>query len=463
VPDALATLANAAGKITRLGLQVAGRGATALPGLVTLQLDPDYIAALTRSLPHGVVLVSGTNGKTTTSRMLADVTRSAGWSPIHNRSGSNLERGIAGALLADSSWRAEPRGDVGLFEVDEASLPRVLRRITPGVVVVTNLFRDQLDRYFEIDQLAKRIGDAVAELDPKTILVLNADDPIVAFLGTRHRGSVVYFGVDDPSVGGKVPQTISDATRCPRCKQPLQYERVILAHEGEWSCPSCGLARPARDVAALRVRLGPSSSEIDLRLPVASAFDPVVVPLPGLYNAYNALAAIAAARALDIALPTAARAIAAFHPAFGRLEQLPVDGRLVRLVLVKNPAGFNAAIGALLETGRTPRLLAALNDRDADGRDVSWIWDADFESLAPAIEHAVATGIRSRDLANRLKYAGVPRERIEVVDDWAGAIDRAVGGVPQGGELVVIATYTAMLALRGELARRGHVAPFWED
>ncbi|HYR93622.1 MAG TPA: MurT ligase domain-containing protein [Methylomirabilota bacterium] len=463
MPDALATLANAAGKITRLGLQVAGRGATALPGLVTLQLDPDYITALTRSLPHGVVLVSGTNGKTTTSRMLADVTRAAGWSPIHNRSGSNLERGIAGALLADSSWRAEPRGDVGLFEVDEASLPRVLRRITPGVVVVTNLFRDQLDRYFEIDQLARRIGDAVAELDPKTILVLNADDPIVAFLGTRHRGTVVYFGVDDPSVGGKVPQTISDATRCPRCKQPLQYERVILAHEGEWSCRSCGLARPARDVAALRVRLGPSSSEIDLRLPVASAFDPVVVPLPGLYNAYNALAAIAAARTLDIALPTAARAIAAFHPAFGRLEQLPVDGRLVRLVLVKNPAGFNAAVGALLETGRTPRLLAALNDRDADGRDVSWIWDADFESLAPAIEHAVATGTRSRDLANRLKYAGVPRERIEVVDDWGGAIDRAVGGVPQGGELVVIATYTAMLALRGELARRGHVAPFWED
>jgi UDP-N-acetylmuramyl tripeptide synthase len=463
VPDALATLANAAGKITRLALQIAGRGATALPGLVTLQLDPDYITALTRSLPHGVVIVSGTNGKTTTSRMLADISRSAGWSPIHNRSGSNLERGIAGALLADSSWRAEPHGDVGLFEVDEASLPRVLRRITPGVVVVTNLFRDQLDRYFEIDQLARRIGDAVAELEPKTILVLNADDPIVAFLGTRHRGTVVYFGVDDPSVGGKVPQTISDATRCPRCKQPLQYERVILAHEGEWSCSACGLARPARDVAALHVRLGPSSSEIDLRLPVASAFDPVIVPLPGLYNAYNALAAIAAARALDIALPTAARAIAAFHPAFGRLEQLPVDGRLVRLVLVKNPAGFNAAVGALLETGRTPRLLAGLNDRDADGRDVSWIWDADFESLAPAIEHAVATGTRSRDLANRLKYAGVPRERIEVVDDWGGAIDRAVGGVPQGGELVVIATYTAMLALRGELARRGHVAPFWED
>src|SRR6267142_1181105 len=341
--------------------------------------------------------------------------------PIHNRSGSNLERGIAGALVADSDWRGVPRGDFGLFEVDEASLPRVLGRVAPRVLGVTNRFRDQLDRYYEIDALARRIA------------------------------------------GGTVPQAIRDATRCPRCKSPLKYARVILAHVGDWSCSNCGLARPPREVSATKVTLDASGSELRLRVPAATAFDPIRVPLPGLYNAYNALAAIAAARTLDIALPTAARAIAAFHPAFGRLEQLPVDGRLVRLVLVKNPAGFNAAVGALLETGRTPRLLAALNDRDADGRDVSWIWDADFESLAPAIEHVVATGIRSRDLANRLKYAGVPVDRIEVVDGWGSAIDRAVGGVPQGGELVVIATYTAMLALRGELARRGHVAPFWED
>jgi UDP-N-acetylmuramyl tripeptide synthase len=463
VPDALATLANVAGKVTRLGLKVAGRGATALPGLVTLQLDPDFITAVTRSLAHGVVLVSGTNGKTTTTRMVADIAGGAGWSPIHNRSGSNLERGIAGALLADSTWRGEPRGDFGLFEVDEASLPRVLGRVTPRVVVVTNLFRDQLDRYYEIDALARRIGDAVARVDPKTILVLNADDPIVATLGTRHRGTVLYFGVDDPSVGGAVPQAISDATRCPRCRSPLRYERVILAHVGAWSCPNCGLARPTREVSATSIRLDASGSDVQLRTPAAAAFDPIRVPLPGLYNAYNALAAIAAARALDIALPTASRAIAAFRPAFGRLEQLPVDGRLVRLVLVKNPAGFNAAIGALLEAGRHPRLLAALNDRDADGRDVSWIWDADFESLAPTIEHVVVSGIRSRDLANRFKYAGVATERIEVFDAWGGAIDRAVGGVALGGELVVLATYTAMQALRGELARRGHVAPFWED
>ena len=463
MPDPLARLANAAGKLTRLGLQISGRGGTALPGLVALTIDPDFIAALASDLAHGVVLVSGTNGKTTTTRMLSDIVRATGWAPTHNRSGSNLERGIAGALLTESTWRGEPSGDIGLFEVDEASLPLVLARISPRVVLVTNLFRDQMDRYFEIDQLARRIGDAIAKLDPRVMLVLNADDPIVAWLGQRHAGPVLYFGVDDPTVGGRVPQVISDATRCPRCKQPLRYERVVLAHEGDWSCPSCGLTRPERDVSATRVALTPVSSEIQLRTAVASAFDPVRVPIAGLYNAYNALAALAVARALDIALPTAALAIANFRPAFGRLEQVAVDGREMRLILVKNPAGFNAAIGALLETGRRPHLLAALNDRDADGRDVSWIWDADFETLAPVVEHAVVTGIRSRDLANRLKYAGVARERIEVVDAWGSAIDRAIGAAPVGREVVVLATYTAMQALRAELARRGHVAPFWED
>ena len=463
MPDTLALLANAAGKLARFGLQLSGRGGTALPGLIALKIDPDFIGAVASELAHGVVLVSGTNGKTTTARMLSDITRATGWAPMHNRSGSNLERGIAGTLLTESNWRGEPSGDIGLFEVDEASLPLVLGRISPRVVLVTNLFRDQLDRYFEIDQLARRIADAIAKIDRRATLVLNADDPIVAMLGQRHSGPVLYFGVDDPTVGGKVPQAISDATRCPRCRAPLHYERVVLAHEGDWSCPSCGLTRPERDVSATRVVLTAMSSEIQLRTAAASAFDPVRVPVAGLYNAYNALAALAVARALDIALSTAALAIANFRPAFGRLEQVTVDGRELRLILVKNPAGFNAAIGALLETDRRPRLLAALNDRDADGRDVSWIWDADFEALAPTVEHAVVTGIRSRDLANRLKYAGVARDRVEVVDQWGSAIDRAIGAAPQGGEVDVLATYTAMLALRNELARRGHVAQFWED
>jgi UDP-N-acetylmuramyl tripeptide synthase len=279
----------------------------------------------------------------------------------------------------------------------------------------------------------------------------------------RRDAKVIFFGVDDPGVGGSVPQAISDATRCPRCRSPLRYGRVVLAHVGDWSCPSCGLARPPRDVAATKVVLGESWSEIVLGGTVGSAFEAVRVPIPGLYNAYNAVAAIAAARALDIALAEASRALANFRPAFGRLETAEVKGRTVRLVLVKNPAGFNAAIAALLETGRKPRVLAALNDRDADGRDVSWIWDADFETLAPAVQHAVITGVRGRDLALRFKYAGLAKERMEVVDDWSGAIDRAVSLAPEGGELVVLATYTAMQALRHALSRTGAVAPFWED
>jgi UDP-N-acetylmuramyl tripeptide synthase len=461
--DPLLLTAIAAGKATRAGLQLLGRGATALPGLVTLALDPDAIARLSVTLAHGVVCVSGTNGKTTTTRMLSDIVRTAGWQPVHNRSGSNLDRGIAAALLADATWGGELRGDVGIFEIDEASVPRILARLTPRVVVITNLFRDQLDRYFEIDALARRIREAVATLPEATTLVLNADDPIVAYLGSARKGPLLTFGVDDPSVGGIVPQTISDATRCPRCKNPLRYSRVILAHVGDWRCDHCGLSRPRPDVSAVAVQLGPNHTRLRLGGSIGSAMDDVVVPLPGLYNAYNALAALAAARVLDIALPTATRALASFKPAFGRLEIVDAEGRRLRLVLVKNPAGFNAAIGALLETDRRPRILGALNDRDADSRDVSWIWDADFEALAPRVAHATVTGLRARDLALRLKYAGVPRDRLTVVDGWVPAIRAAIDATPVGDEIVVLATYTAMLSLRDALARLGFVGQFWED
>ncbi|TME27596.1 MAG: DUF1727 domain-containing protein [Chloroflexi bacterium] len=463
MPDALALVATAAGKLTLEGLRLAGRGGTALPGLIALTLDPDFISALAGGLPHGVVCVSGTNGKTTTARMLSDILRSSGWEAIHNRSGSNLDRGVASALLADATWSAEPRGNVGLFEIDEASLPGVVGRLRPRVVVVTNLFRDQMDRYFELDALAKRIGEALAGLPRETTLILNSDDPLVASLALRRDAKTIYFGVDDPSVGGVVPQAISDATRCPRCSSPLHYDRVILAHVGEWSCSNCGLTRPARDVAAAKIVLGPSGSEIVLAGTVGGIFEPLRVPIPGLYNAYNALAAVAAAGALGIGLAEATRALVNFRPAFGRHETVQVKGRTLRLVLVKNPAGFNAAIGALLETGRNPRILAALNDRDADGRDVSWIWDADFEALAPSVEHAVITGVRSRDLALRFKYAGLAEDRMEVVDSSGAAIDRAVALAPEGCEVAVVATYTAMLELRAALARAGMVSPFWED
>ncbi|MDO8562666.1 MAG: MurT ligase domain-containing protein [Candidatus Limnocylindria bacterium] len=544
-----------AGKAVRLGLVAARRGATALPGLVALALDPRLLRAVGTSLAHGAVCVTGTNGKTTTARMLAAMAREAGWAPVHNRAGSNLDRGIAATLLADATWRGVPRSDVGVFEVDEASVTRVLAGLAPRVVVVTNLFRDQLDRYGELDALARRMAAAIAALPPTTTLVLNADDPLVTVLGDRHRGAVTFFGIDDPGIGtsdardggddsgarisrlgvrtagardggdgtgtriddpgidtsgargggeghsapiggpgsgasvardvgdgtdihtrpdatgGAAGRTISDATRCPRCRAPLAYRRVVLAHEGDWSCAACGFARPSRDVAATRV----AQEAGGLTLTVAG--EPIHVPLRGAYNAANALAALAAAAALGIPRDAAVRALATFRPAFGRQETLDVDGRRVRLLLVKNPAGFDAAVASLAAperslqpavaslatTERSLRLLVALSDRDADGRDVSWIWDCDVERLAPAVEHAVVTGLRAEDLALRLKYAGLARERTRVTARWRPALEGAIAATPRGGELVVLATYTAMQALRAELARAGHASRFWED
>ncbi len=449
-----------AAKAAREALRATGRGATTLPGLVALFIDERVASDLAARLAHGVVLVTGTNGKTTTSRMLADIVRLDRWRPVHNRAGANLARGIASALIADATWIGEPRADGAIFEVDEASIVAVARLVRPRVVLVTNLFRDQLDRYGELDTVARRMRDAAAALPEDATLVLNADDPIVSRLGEGFSGRVVRFGIDDERVVGALAQNVSDLTHCPRCRARLEYRRVVLGHVGDYRCRRCGFARPHPEVAASRVE-----TRVDgTRLALGAGEGAIVeVPLPGIYNAYNALAAIAVAHELGVPMDTTARALAAFRPAFGRLESIDAQGRRLRLVLVKNPAGFNAAASTLLAAAGSVRLLAALNDLDADGRDVSWIWDADFEALAPRVEWAVVTGLRARDLALRLKYAGVPQERMHVVDGAQSAIRAALERGNPGDEIVVVATYTAMLALRHALAELGHTKEFWED
>jgi len=449
-----------AAKLTRAALRLTGRGATTLPGLAALSLDPAVAAHIAARLPKGVVVVSGTNGKTTTSRMLADVVRLSGWHPVHNRAGSNLARGIAAALVADATWIGEPRADGAIFEVDEASIVTVARLVRPRVLVITNLFRDQLDRYGELDTVARRMRDAAAALPVQATLVLNADDPIVNLVGDNFAGKVIRFGIDDATVHGALAQNVSDLTHCPRCRARLRYDRVVLGHVGDYRCPNCGFARPHPEVAATQVESDAEGTRFVLGAGEGAA---VRVPLPGVYNAYNALAAIAAGHALGIEATTAARAIGSFRPAFGRLELVEAEGRRLRLVLVKNPAGFNAAAATLLSRVGSVRLLTALNDLDADGRDVSWIWDADFEALAPRIEWAVVTGLRSRDLALRLKYAGLKPDRTYVVDGWDDAVRDVLRRSRPGDEIDVLATYTATLALRRTLSRMGYAKEFWQD
>jgi UDP-N-acetylmuramyl tripeptide synthase len=342
-------------------------------------------------------------------------------------------------------------------------------------VVVTNLFRDQLDRYGEVDTVIERWRTAMAGLATGTMLVLNADDPAVASLGEGFAGRVLYYGVRDLQPGAegatdRLTVEVIDTRTCPRCQALLVYDRRFYSHVGHWRCPACGHARPAPSVEARAVAAGLDGSAFTLAM--AAGEVAVTLPLPGLYNVYNAVAAVAGASALGASLAAARSALARFAPAFGRGERLEVDGRIVRILLAKNPTGLNEVLRALATAPQGAggcHLLLALNDQPADGEDVSWIWDANFEAVAALSSTLTVGGTRAYDLALRLKYAGVPltgavegAARYAIQPDLAAALDAALAQTGAGETLYVIPTYTAMLALRAELERRGHAARYWE-
>jgi UDP-N-acetylmuramyl tripeptide synthase len=442
-------LARLVGRLARL----AGRGGTTLPGKVLSSLDAGAVARLAARLPRGSALVSGTNGKTTTAGMVAEILgrriRLA-----HNRAGANLVSGVASTLLES------PDAELGLFEVDEFAFPEVSADVRPAAVSLGNLFRDQLDRYGELEAIAARWRKAVGALPDSTALVVNADDPTLAGLA-RGRERALRFGLDDPSVGRERLPHAADSKHCVACGAPNVYEVSYVGHLGDWRCPSCALARPRLDVAARAVTLdGLDGLSFDLAAPAGETR--VQLALPGLYNVYNALAAASLALALGTPLDEIAAGLARFRPAFGRFERIAIGERTVIVLLVKNPAGANEALRALLE-GEPPAVaVLALNDEIADGRDVSWIWDVDYESLAAGLDRLVATGTRAQELALRFKYGGLAEDRIEVVPDIAAALDRGLELVPPGGRLPVLPTYTAMLRLRRVAAARGHVRHFLE-
>ena len=448
----LALESMAARAVGRLSRATGRGGGTTLPGKLLWKLDPDAIDALAARLPAGVALVSGTNGKTTTTAMTARIlgSRRLAW----NNSGANLASGIASTLLA------APEAELGVLEADEFALSEIVQRVRPRTLALTNLFRDQLDRYGELEHIAERWRGAVAALDERTALVLAADDPLVASLGER-RDHVTYFGIDDPAVARPSLQHAADSKYCLRCGRPYVYDAAYVGHLGDYRCAHCGAARPPLQVAARAVRLeGLAGSSFELATPVGTRA--LRLPLPGLYNVYNALAATAAALSLGASLDEVERGLTGFSAAFGRLERIRTGDRSVLMLLIKNPAGANEAIRTLVQD-RPPRtLVAALNDAIADGRDVSWIWDVDFEPLPGGLERLIATGERAAELALRFLYAGFPRERLEVVPDLEAALDRGLALVPPGDELVVLPTYTAMLALRGIAVERRLVRPYWE-
>jgi UDP-N-acetylmuramyl tripeptide synthase len=443
-------LARGIGSASRL---LGAGGGTTLPGKVLWKAHPGAIDRLASELPHGTVLVSATNGKTTTAAMAAAILRSR-HRLAHNASGANLVSGIASALLAS------PGAELGLFEVDEAALPEAARRVRPRAVLLGNLFRDQLDRYGELEHVAERWRAALASL-PETALVANADDPLLGEIALAHPGPVRTFGLDDPRHARPSLQHAADSKYCLECGRPFLYAAAYVGHLGDYACPLGHLRRPALDVAARQIELrGLEGTGFDLQTPEGTAA--VRLALPGLYNVYNAVAAAALAGQLGVPLAEIAAGLEAFTAAFGRFERIAIGDRRVLMLLVKNPAGANEAVRTLLEGSAPALAVVALNDEIADGRDVSWIWDVDFEPLLASLERVIVSGGRAAELALRFAYGGLDRGRIDVVPDLERALDRGLDATPAGGELVLLPTYTAMLALRRIIAQRGYVADYWE-
>jgi UDP-N-acetylmuramyl tripeptide synthase len=457
------TAALFAGRVaTGLSRRLGRGGGTVIAGHVVPRIDPTALRTIARRLRHGSILVSGTNGKTTTSRLISHILRQGEIEPLHNRAGANLVTGLVSAVAEQSSLGGWPRGDVGLFEVDEATVPAALGQVRPRTVLLTNIFRDQLDRYGEVHFVANLWSKAIRRLPPDTSLVLNADDPLVASLGHGLPAAPIFFGVGDPSVGvAEVPHA-SDARICPNCGAAFAYAVCFYGHLGQYACRRCGLARPTPTVEATAVTLhGDRGSDVLIRTPLGELR--ATLSLPGLYNVYNALAATAVCTSLGLDLDTIRSGLESFTAAFGRLERVPVDGRELFLALVKNPVGFGEVLRTILTDDAERTLLIAINDLYADGTDVSWLWDVDFERLQGRVRTVVCAGTRAEDMAVRLKYALVPEDRIVVEADARRALERVLQSAAPDETVYVLPTYTAMLEMRDVLHQDGHVSGFWQD
>jgi UDP-N-acetylmuramyl tripeptide synthase len=430
-------------------------GGTTFPGDVARAVDPRVLRKLAQDLTGGAVLITGTNGKTTTARLVASLLEGLPSRVVANRAGSNLIYGATAAAVARAGFDGRLRAEWGVFEIDEATLPIAVDEIRPRAVLVGNLFRDQLDRYGELELLARTIHQALESLPEGGRAVLNADDPRVGEIGLDLPRPPLWYGLDDPSVSAEELPHAADARTCPRCGATLRFRQVYVGHDGAYECPNGDFQRPEADLRATEVEL----RGLD-RIGLTVGGTRLEAPLGGLYNVYNLVAAFAVGSALGLAPDYMGARLRTVAAAFGRQERFERDGRRFTLMLAKNPTGFNEILREAGRLAQGRHFLIGLNDRVADGRDVSWIWDVDFELLRGNADLVVPTGDRAHDLAIRLKYAGVAAaEKPE--PDLSRALDSLISGIPRGAEGFLLCTYTAMLDLRALLVRRGWLRPYW--
>jgi len=403
------------------------------PGHILLKLSPNALGTFSSHLSHGIVLITGTNGKTTTTKMVVTILEECGLNCVTNSSGANLLNGITSAFVANASLKGVPSANIGVFEVDEAVFPKALEELSPRIVVILNLFRDQLDRYWEVDTIAARWRSALSGLSKEVAVILNADDPTVASLAAEVPNKCLFFGLDNSSFYQEVAPYVQDALFCPLCETRLAFKGYYFSHLGDWFCTGCSSHRPNLDI---------SSKVFNL-------------PMPGKYNYYNATAALLVARVLGLDFADSVTSLKSITPAFGRLEEFEYGANKILILLSKNPVGFNASIRTLREfsNGKIVAFLV-LNDNIPDGRDISWIWDVNFQPFEKLLRVVVVSGLRAEDLALRLKYAGFKKNLMYVNRDLKKALFLAVSKLEEGERLYVLPTYSAMLQVRKILTGR---------
>ena len=434
------------------------RGGTAMPGRFALKLCPNLLARLSKNVRS--VVITGTNGKTSSSRIVEQAFVEQGRSYFANRSGANLLSGITTEFVMNCTIGGKMKKEWAVIECDEAAAVKVFPQLQPQVVVVTNLFRDQLDRFGEVTHTLSNIRTAI-EAVPQATLCLNADCSLCSSLALSLPNRVVYFGMEKGAVPSRAKPELSDATHCIRCKTEYEYDYISYGHLGGFRCPKCGYARHAADYAVTDV-IEQRSSGTTAAFSIRGERRVVEINLPALYNVYNAVGALAAAMESGVGADEAVRALASFQCGFGRMEAFRLGEADVRMMLVKNPAGCNQVIDYLENLHNRFVLAICLNDRGADGTDISWIWDAEFErlnSIAGRIEKVIVSGDRAQDMRVRLKYAGIPDENITVERDYEKLVSSLE---PLQTDICLMPTYTAMLELRSVMIRHCGGAEFWE-
>lgn len=398
-----------------------GSGST-WPGHIALSLNSNFIRELLNRNKFKVIFIAGTNGKTTTAKLIRTILEKNGKKVFQNQAGANLLNGVASSLISNSKLTGKIKKDFAIFEIDENTLPLILKEINnPDYIIILNLFRDQLDRYGEVNTISKKWADAFKKLNKNTTLILNADDPQVAFLGKSYLNTL-YFGVDFQKNKNGEYQHASDSTYCPNCNAKLIYKSIIFSHLGDWICERCRYEHPKKTLT----------------------FSPFY-PLAGVYNEYNTNAAMLLAKTLGFDKERIIASLRDFKPAFGRQEILDINRKKIQIFLAKNPTGVNESLKTIINLD-AKNLLLLLNDRIPDGRDVSWIWDVDFEDFTSQFKNVVVSGDRVFDMGLRLKYAEF--KKFEVEENLIKAIKIALKKTPKNETLHILSTYSAMLEVR---------------